>query len=165
MPLDPAGVVPLHSHATYTLYEILAAFGVVNNGAIREMREGVLWVPSAASDLLLITLNKAEEDYSATTRYADYPISPTLFHWESQSMTATASPTGQRYVHHVARGSKAILFVRQNRRDERDQSNPYLCLGGARHVSHRSDKPMQIVWELERPMPAEIYQHAKVAAG
>jgi len=165
MPLDPAGVVPLHSHATYTLYEILAAFGVVNNGAIREMREGVLWVPSAASDLLLITLNKAEEDYSATTRYADYPISPTLFHWESQSVTATASPTGQRYVHHVARGSKAILFVRQNRRDERDQSNPYLCLGGARHVSHRSDKPMQIVWELERPMPAEIYQHAKVAAG
>ena len=58
-----------------------------------------------------------------------------------------------------------ILFVRENKRDERDVSNPYLCLGAARHVSHQSDRPMQIVWELDRPMPAEIYTHAKVAAG
>ena len=27
-PLDPAGVVPLHSHATYNLYEIMAAYGL-----------------------------------------------------------------------------------------------------------------------------------------
>jgi hypothetical protein len=95
----------------------------------------------------------------------DYPISPTLFHWESQSRTGTASPTGQRYINHAARGSQVLLFVRENRRDERDVSGPYLCLGYARHVSHQSDRPMQIVWELQRPMPVEIYQHAKVAAG
>jgi len=65
----------------------------------------------------------------------------------------------------VARGSQVVLFVRENRRDERDVSSPYLCLGLARHVSHKSDRPMQIDWELERPMPVEIYEHAKVAAG
>jgi len=164
-PMDASGVLPVHSHATYGLSEIIAAFGLVKNGRLRETREGVIWAEAAATDLLLVTLNKADEDYSATTRYEDYPISPTLFHWESQSGTATTSPTGQRYINHVARGSKVVLFVRENRKDDRGESNPYLCLGPARHVSHRSDRPMQIVWELERAMPAEIYQHAKVAAG
>ena len=164
-PIDPRGPVPLHSHATYGLYEIIAAHGVVGGGALRETREGVMWVEGHKSDLFFITLNKSDEDYSPTTRYQDYPISPTLFHWESQSRTATASPTGQRYVHHAERGSKVILFVRENKRDERDVSTPYLCLGPARHVSHKSDRPMQIVWELERPMPSEIYSLAKIAAG
>jgi hypothetical protein len=122
-------------------------------------------MPELNIDAFFVTLHKSEADYSPTTLYRDYPISPTLFHWESQSRTATASPTGQRYVNHVTRGSQVVLFVRENRRDERDVGNPYLCLGIARHVSHQSDRPMQIVWELERPMPAEIYSHAKVAAG
>ncbi len=164
-PIDASGIVPIHSHATYGLYEFIAAYGLVGNGNLRETREGVIWAAAQQSDLFFITLNKSDDDYSPTTRYQDYPISPTLFHWESQSRTATASPTGQRYISHVARGSKVILFVRENRRDERGVSTPYFCLGPARHVSHKSDRPMQIVWELERPMPVEIYSHAKVAAG
>ena len=164
-PIDPFGNVPIHSHATYGLYEIIAAYGVVGGSALKETREGVLWVEGHRSDLFFITLNKSDEDYSPTTRYQDYPISPSLFHWESQSRTATASLTGQRYVHHAGQGSVVVLFVRENRRDERDVSAPYLCLGPARHVSHNSDRPMQIVWELERPMPAEIYTQAKLAAG
>lgn len=164
-PIDANGPMPLHSHATYGLYEILAAYGFASKGVLREIREGVVWAEDARTDLLLITLNKSEQDYSATTRYKDYPISPTRFHWESQSRTATASSTGQRYINHVARGSRVVLFVREDRDDERGESNPYLCLGPARHISHRNDRPMEIVWELERPMPGVIYQHAKVAAG
>ena len=164
-PMDPVGVVPIHSHATYGLYEIIAAYGVTGKEGLRETREGVMWVEGHQSDLFFITLNKSDEDYSPSTRYQDYPISPTRFHWESQSRTATASPTGQRYIHHAARGSKVILFVRENKRDERGVSTPYLCLGPATHVSHKSEKPMQIIWELERPMPSEIYSAAKLAAG
>jgi hypothetical protein len=164
-PIDLASVVPIQSHATYGLYEIMAAYGLVSRGLLRENREGVAWAEAHRTDLLLVTLNKSDADYSATTRYEDYPISQTRFHWESQSRTTTASATGQRYINHAARGSQVVLFVRENRRDERDVSTPYLCLGPARHVSHKSDRPMQIVWELERPMPAEIFQHAKVAAG
>ena len=164
-PIDPLGVVPIHSHASYALYEIIAAYGLLNRGKLSETREGVKWAESATSDLLFVTLNKSEMDYSPTTRYADYPISPTRFHWESQSKTARASPIGQRYINHVARGSRVILFVRENRRDQRDESAPYVCLGPARHVRHESDRPIKIVWELERPMPADIYQRAKLAAG
>jgi len=164
-PVDPAGIVPIHSHGTYGLYEILAAYGVQGKGSLRETREGVLWCEAHRSDLFFITLNKSEKHYAPAQRYADYPISQTLFHWESQSRTATASNTGQRYINHVARGSRVILFVREDRRDERDVSPPYLCLGSANHVSHRSDRPMQIIWELDRPMPADMYTQAKLAAG
>jgi superfamily II DNA or RNA helicase/HKD family nuclease len=164
-PLDSSGIVPVHSHATYGLYEIIAAFGLMANGALRETREGVAWAEAHRSDILLVTLNKSSEDFKPETRYQDYPISPTLFHWESQNRTATNSRVGQRYIHHAARGSRVILFVREDRRDARDVGNPYLCLGPARHVSHKSDRPMQIVWELERPMPSDLYGRAKIAAG
>lgn len=39
------------------------------------------------------------------TMYRDYPISPTLFRWESQNATSIASPTGQRYL----TGSSTVL--------------------------------------------------------
>lgn len=164
-PIDPYGIVPVHSHATYGLYELIAAYGLVSKGVLRESREGLAWAEKEQTDLFFVTLNKSDEDYSPTTRYQDYPISPTLFHWETQSGTSMKSPTGRRYVNHVARGSRVILFVRENKEDERGVSAPYLCLGPARHVSHESERPIRIVWELERPMPAEIFQHAKVAAG
>lgn len=163
--LEPAGIVPIHSHAWYNRDEIVAAYGVASGDKLRELREGVLWVPDHATDLFFVTLNKDESDYSPTTLYQDYAISPTLFHWESQSRTATASPTGQRYVHHRREGSHVVLFVRENKRDERGIGAPYLCLGQARYVRHKSDRPMQIVWELERPMPGEILGLSKLAAG
>ncbi len=163
--LDPRGNIPLYSHATYGLYEILAAFDVRTGDKLREHREGVLWVESQKTDLLFVTLNKGEDEFSATTRYDDYPISPTRFHWESQSSTTAKSPTGQRYVHHQERGSQVLLFVRENKRDDRKVSNPYLCLGPVHHVSHKSERPMQIVWELERAMPAFLFDRSKLAAG
>ena len=45
--------------------------------------------------------------------YQDYPISPTLFHWESQSPTSVASKTGQRYANGT---SHVLLFVREEQK-------------------------------------------------
>ena len=164
-PIDPYGQVPLHSHASYSRYEVLSAYGAVQNGRLREAREGVMWNEPHRTDLFFVTLDKSHEDFSPTTRYNDYPISPTRFHWESQSTTAASSPVGQRYIDHVARGSRVLLFVRELNDDERGESNPFVCLGPARYVSHLSSKPMQIIWDLERPMPPEIYDYSKAAAG
>ena len=44
-PIDPSGVVLLHSHATYALYEIIAAYGLISRDLLRETREGVVWAP------------------------------------------------------------------------------------------------------------------------
>lgn len=61
-------------------------------------------------DAFFVTLSKSEAEYSPSTMYRDYPISPTLFHWESQSTTSVASPTGRRY---LTGGSTVLLFVRR----------------------------------------------------
>ena len=129
------------------------------------MREGVVESKAQGTDIFLVTLDKSSEGFSPTTRYNDYPISPSRFHWESQNRTSPTSSTGQRYINHVAMGSRVVLFVRETDDDERGETNPYVCLGPMRYVSHQSSKPMEIIWELERPMPPEIYDYSKVAAG
>jgi superfamily II DNA or RNA helicase/HKD family nuclease len=166
LPLDAQSAVPLHSHASYALYEIVSGFGVLGkDGALRETREGLLWAEDSRTHLFFITLEKSDSEYSPTTKYEDYPISPSLFHWESQSTTSADSPTGQRYINHRARKERVILFARRRKRDGRGETSPYTCLGFANLVQHESSRPMKIVWELERPMSAGFYQEAKVAAG
>ncbi len=125
----------------------------------------MLWNAEHQTDLFFVTLNKSGSDFTPTTSYNDYPISPTLFHWESQSTTSATSPVGQRYVNHVSRKSRVILFVRQDGDDDRGESNPFVCLGPARYVGHESSRPIKITWELDRPMPPEIFDFSKLAAG
>ena len=165
-PLDPTGTVPLESHATYTLGEIVAAHRHTDKrGVLAFPQGGVLWNEATQTDLLFVTLEKSDRDYSPTTRYADYSISPTLFHWESQNTASPDTPTGRRYVEQSIRGTNVILFVRERKRDGRDETLPYHCLGRARYRSHESERPMKILWELERPMPGWLYQAGKVVAG
>lgn len=68
--------MPLLSHATYRRDELLTALGWASlDRAPSTHREGVAWCPSAGVDALLVTLHKAERDFSPSTRYRDYPLS------------------------------------------------------------------------------------------
>ena len=165
-PLDSAGDIPLASHATYSLGEIVAAHARTGKrGELVLPQGGVLWDEPTRTDLLFVTLEKSDADFSPTTRYADYPISPTLFHWESQNSASPDTPTGRRYVEQQIRGTNVVLFVRERKKDGRGGTLPYHCLGRARYRSHESERPMKILWELERPMPGWLYQAGKVVAG
>ena len=155
--------VPLEVHASYSREEILAALGFASlRRTPSTMREGVAWCESANADAFLITLKKSDSDYSPTTMYRDFALSPDLFHWESQSTTSSTSPTGQRYIHHRERGSHILLFVRQAKTNALGTS-PYVFLGPADYVSHEGDRPMAITWRLRQPMPTEVYQASTVA--
>ena len=165
-PLDEAADVPLASHATYTRDEIVAAHMQTDkHGALVLQRAGVLWDEATRTDLLFITLEKSDADFSPTTRYADYPISPKLFHWESQNSASPDTPTGRRYIEQPTRGTNVVLFVRERKNDGRGVALPYHCLGRAHYRSHESERPMKILWELERSMPGWLYQAGKVVAG
>jgi superfamily II DNA or RNA helicase/HKD family nuclease len=162
---------PLRVHARYQREEILTALDYARlegtGGPQRlpnSMREGVMWSEAWQSDAFLITLQKSETDYSPTTMYRDYAISPTLFHWESQSVTSVASPTGQRYLTHTANGTHIMLFARQHKADVVGTA-PYLFLGLASYVSHSGDRPIGITWRLHHPMPTEMFTEASVVAG
>jgi superfamily II DNA or RNA helicase/HKD family nuclease len=157
---------PFFLHADYQLDEITAGFaGVSADGNVLRPQGGVWWHQAAKSDLFFVTLEKSEKDYSPTTMYHDYPISPTLFHWQSQNRTREDSATGQRYVHHAARGSHVFLFVRRRHQDGRGETAPYTFLGPATYETHQGERPMSITWRLNQPMPAGLFEEMKVAAG
>ncbi len=158
---DLAGV-PLQVHARYALDEVMAAFDERDSkGRVKRLREGVFYAKESKADLLFVTLEKSESDYSPTTLYNDYPISPSVFHWESQSGTSSDSPTGKRY----RSGGQVLLFVRQKIKDPRGLTMPYLFLGPVEYVRHSGDRPMQIHWRLKRDMPATYFQETKLAEG
>lgn len=154
--------IPLHVHSRYQREEILAAVDYASlERKPTSVMQGVAYVPSLNIDLLFVTLKKSEADFSPTTMYRDYPLSPTRFHWESQSTTSLASPTGQRY---VTGSSTVMLFVREEQKDDFG-TRPYVFLGPVHHASHEGEKPIAITWELDHPMPADFFASATVAAG
>ena len=155
--------VPLQLHASYLREEILAGLGWASQKRTpATMREGVAWCEGINADAFLITLNKSDRDYSPTTMYRDFALSPELFHWESQSTTSDASPTGRRYINHRQGGSRILLFVRATKTDAFGPA-PYVFLGPADYVTHEGSRPMAITWRLHRPMPTEIYLGARAA--
>jgi len=154
--------VPLLIHERYTRDEILAAIGEAGAGRSAEWREGVRYVKPLQADIFAFTLEKSERRFSPSTMYHDYALSPTLFHWESQSTTSADSPTGRRYRNHVAIGSSIWLFVRESN-DRGGITMPFLFAGPATYVSHRGSRPMAITWRLDRPLPADLYLVARAA--
>lgn len=87
--------------------------------------------------------------------YNDYAKSSELFNWESQSTTGIDSPTGQRYINDRSEEHKVLLFVRESKK-EYNHAMPYIFLGNARYQSHKGSKPIQIVWEMDHPIPERI---------
>ena len=158
------GMRPLRVHARYTREEIVAALDYVSIDGRKpnSFREGVLFARAANADAFLVTLHKSEADYSPTTMYQDYAISPDLFHWESQSVTSVASTTGQRYLNHRSAGSHVLLFTRPQKVSAFGTGAPYLFLGEADYVEDRGERPISITWHLQTPMPAADFAVASV---
>lgn len=153
-PVDLGFDCPLDLYCTYTRDQILVAMDFMNPATIRE---GVKWLPEKDLDVLFVTLNKSDKDYSPTTMYNDYSINEELFHWQSQSTTSENSPTGQRYIHHRALGSRVLLFVREYKTDRiTGGAAAYTYLGTANYVSHQGSRPMNIIWRLDKPIPAKF---------
>ena len=153
-PVDLGFDCPLDLHCTYTRDQLLVALDFMKPATVRE---GVKWLPEKQLDVFFVTLNKADKDYSPTTMYNDYSINESLFHWQSQSTTAADSPTGQRYIHHRERGSKVLLFVREFKTDRMTGgAEAYTFLGTANYVKHEGSRPMNITWQLDRPIPAKF---------
>ena len=153
-PVDVGFDCPLDLHCTYTRDQLLVALDSLKPATVRE---GVKWLPDKNLDVLFVTLNKADKDYSPTTMYKDYSINESLFHWQSQSTTAENSATGQRYIHHREKGNRMLLFVREFKTDSRfGGAAAYTYLGTVNYVKHDGSRPMNITWKLDCPIPAKF---------
>jgi hypothetical protein len=149
----PDPEVPLAIGATYTRDEILAAFGRLEPGVRYSHQAGPWFHEPAGTEVLFITLRKTERDYSPTTMYRDYAISPELFHWESPHTTRQTSAPGQRWLQQRTNGLRVLLAVREHKLDAWGATAPYALLGPADLVSAEGERPIAITWRLRTPHP------------
>lgn len=152
---------PLDLHCSYTRDQILVALDFMEPNSVRE---GVKYLDNKKTDVFFVTLNKSDKNYSPTTMYNDYAINDKLFHWQSQSTTSADSPTGNRYINHLRKGTNVMLFVREQKYTKLGTA-PYTFLGLADFVNAEGSKPMNIIWKLRKPIPAKYLKTNMILAG
>lgn len=157
---------PLNMHVRYPKEHILVAFGDSTFAKKSSSREGVLDIPEANTQLLFVTLNKCEKQFSATTMYHDYAVSPTLFHWQTQNSARPSSGRGLGYITQKEHNKTFLLFVREQGNDENGRTMGFVNFGPVDFVKYEGSQPMNITWELKHPMPAYLWHEtAKLAIG
>jgi superfamily II DNA or RNA helicase/HKD family nuclease len=140
----------LEQYGLYTRDEIMALFGYQT--AEKDMQSfGVFNVKEYNTELLFVTLNKSDKDFSPSTQYDDYVISEHKFHWQSPN-NESHTGNGARFVHHKETGKRFLLFVREEKKDGYGNTLPFYCFGFVDYISSRGDKPMSIEWELQQPI-------------
>lgn len=157
---------PLKVHARYTRDQILAAFGDSSFEKKSSNREGVAFIENINSELLFVDLLKSEEDYSPTTMYDDYAISEILFHWQSQNQTRDDLGKGLTYINHQKLGKIILLFIREQSKNQFNNTMGYVFIGEAKFIESEGSKPMNIKWELNEPIPNYLWKEsAKMSVG
>ena len=155
---------PLELHGEYTMREVSSAFGKASLESSGPAGMGVISVKHLKIYLHFVTFEKTEKLFSESTMYRDFLSSRTKLHWESQSNTAQATPTGQNYIHQQERGY-TILFFARFRKSEGKLTSPFTYLGPANFISATGNRPIEMVWELAHPVTHSFFHEAKLAAG
>jgi hypothetical protein len=146
----------LHGH--YRLNEILTAVGFFTAERRPFFNTGVLRLNDRKVEFMFVTLDK-RSGFHETIAYHDYAVSHELFHWQSQNSAAPTTRIGQQYIHSVGErpnGWRFQLFVRV------DQESPYLACGPVTFQESHGERPMNIIWKLEVPLPAAAFSQFSV---
>ncbi|MBT1446377.1 DUF3427 domain-containing protein [Shewanella sp. JM162201] len=158
--------VSLKLHARYAREQILVAFGATTFERQPPAREGVFVPKDQNIELMFVTLDKNEKQFSPTTMYHDYAINEHLFHWQSQNSARPDKGRGLEYIQHQTIGKRLFLFVREQTKDEHGRTMGFVNFGEVEYVSHTGSQPMSITWRLKDPMPNFMWQQAaKLAMG
>lgn len=157
------GYGALYTHADYSMAEMMAAIQDKPLSEIYKLpREGVAYISDLNLDVFFATLTRSPgKAFSATTSYRNYPISPSKFHWESQSTTSLKSKAAQRYIHHSELGSEIVMAIRRSDVNEFNLTSAYTLVGEIDYVHHQNEKPIQFEWDLKRPMPNQLYTEGR----
>lgn len=157
---------PLQLHSRYNRDQILVALRLHQFKKASSNREGVALNKELNAEALFITLKKSEKEYSPSTLYDDYAINDSIFHWQSQNATSSNSIKGLSYIEHEVQNKQILIFVREQNNDEFGNTMGYVFIGKANFMKTYGEKPMNIQWKLEEPMPAYLWKDSgKLAVG
>lgn len=151
---------PLKVHARYTRDQILAAFGLSTFEKKSSNREGSAVNKEINTELIFINLIKSDQDFSPTTMYDDYAINESLFHWQTQNSAGPDTKKGQGYINQSVNKKKILMFIREKKVDEYNNTMGYVFVGEGRLTEFYGSKPMNIKWELNEPLPHYLWKDA-----
>ena len=149
---------PLCLHAAYGVREVLTAVGWLTATRRVPFQAGVLALAIRKTELLFVTLDKSE-GYHDRISYHDYAISVDRFHWQTQNSAGPDTPGGRRYLESLTNGWQFQLFVRPRK------GEAYRACGRLSLETAEGDRPMNIVWKLETPLPARLFREFSVLRG
>ncbi|MAB50546.1 MULTISPECIES: DEAD/DEAH box helicase [unclassified Marinobacter] len=152
--------IPLRLHARYSREQILVGFGATTFEHQPPSREGVYVIQEQNIELLFVTLDKNEKQFSPTTMYNDYAINEQLFHWQSQNSARPDRGKGKEYIKHRALNKRLFLFVREQSKDVYGRTMGFVNYGEVEYMSHAGSQPMSITWKLRTSMPSFMWQQA-----
>ena len=150
--------VPLALHRVYTRRQLFAAFGWESIWRATP-QSGVAWIPAHSAYIMLVTLEKDADTFTERTRYRDYAISPSVFHWQSQASARPDRGDGVRIVQARDADVTMWLFVRRATDDEFG-AEPYVFMGAFKPTSIEGMQPMSVTGDLANAMPAEWFEVA-----
>jgi superfamily II DNA or RNA helicase len=153
--------LPLRLHAAYRIREILTAVGFLTEGKRTPFQAGVLALPVRKTELMFVTLDKSQ-GFHERIAYHDYAVSPARFHWQTQNAAGPDTTAGRRYIGSPHNGWTFQLFIRVTKDD------PYRACGPVRLVDPQDvvgDRPMNITWTLEVPLPPHLFREFSVLRG
>ena len=147
--------VPLLVHAQYLDIELSAAFHAVTqrDGYYRNFYTGVETVGNDRYDLLLVNLTKGDKEEHL--KYQDFPLSETVFHWQSKAGTMQDDDDGRRHLYGASEGVTSLLFVRETQKDSRGVTCAFRFLGSVIPRAFRGERPITIEWVLSTPLRPE----------
>ena len=138
-------------YQNYTRNELIYLFK--SNAQEGSWREGVSTVDN---NILLFNTLRKSDDVAEQLNYHDYFVDNTQFHWQSQNSTSHTSSRGQQYIEHRKLGINIHLFVRKYE-SMYGETLPFMYVGKIEYVRSHGDKPMNILWKLEQPLPEELF--------
>ena len=149
---------PLCLHAAYGAREVLTAMGWLTATRRAPFQAGVLPLSGRKTELLFVTLDKSE-GYHDRISYQDYAISAERFHWQTQNSAGPDTSSGRRYLESATNGWQFQLFVRPRKGDA------YRACGRVALESAEGNRPMNIVWKLDTPLPVRLFREFSVLRG
>jgi hypothetical protein len=111
---------------------------------------------------MFVTLDKDGEGFTERTRYRDYAVSPSVFHWQTPAATYVESEVGQRILRAKQGLGTMWLFVRQSQKDEFG-SSPFCFMGSFRPTELQGERPISVTGELAVPLPPAWFEIASRA--
>jgi superfamily II DNA or RNA helicase len=139
--------IDLYLHESIMRQDIPPLLGHVFNKGSWE--SGHVCPKHSSDQILLVTLNK--QGKNKNEQYHDYFIDEYTFHWQSQNSTSIISKRGKGIIQHQKKGSRVYLFVRKNKL-QAGKASPFIYCGEVIYQSHKSEKPMNVIWKLETPL-------------